>query len=92
MTDLCLIAGQGRLPEILRAAYPDARIVGPVGDAPEGVETFRLEVLGSFLSALVESGIRRVCLVGAIRRPVVDLSQIDEATQPLVQRIVAALG
>lgn len=92
MTDLCLIAGQGRLPEILCAAYPEARVVGPEGDAPAGVETFRLEVLGSFLSELAASGVRRVCLVGAIRRPVVDLSQIDEATQPLVPRIVAALG
>ncbi|WP_375262616.1 LpxI family protein [Palleronia sp.] len=92
MTELCLIAGQGRLPEILCKAFPEARVVGPEGDAPEGVETFRLEVLGSFLSELAASGIRQVCLVGAIRRPVVDLSQIDEATQPLVPRIVTALG
>lgn len=92
MTDLCLIAGQGRLPEILCSAHPEARVVGPEGDAPDGVETFRLEGLGSFLTDLAASGIRRVCLVGAIRRPVVDLSQIDEATQPLVPRIVAALG
>ena len=92
MTDLCLIVGEGRLPGLLREVHPEARVIALEGNAPTGVETFRLETLGTLLADLERSKVRRLCLAGAIRRPVIDLSLIDTETAPLVQRIVAALG
>ncbi len=90
MSDLCLIAGAGRLPRLLAAAYPEARVLGLDGSGAG--ETFRLERLGSVLRALQAEGVRRVCLAGAIRRPEIDPGAIDAATRPLVPRIAAALA
>lgn len=92
MRDLCLIAGQGRLPELLRAACPGMVVAGLEGQAPAGAWSFRLETLGAFLEALRSRAIARVVFAGAIRRPAVDPARIEPLTAPLVPRLTAALG
>lgn len=64
------------------------------GFAPEGITpdlTFRLEHLGSTLADLRAQGVDEVCMIGAVRRPVIDPAEIDAATVPLVPRIAQAL-
>ena len=94
MNGLCLIAGQGRLPEILAAAHPGTHIAAMEGYFPDflAVRTpFRIETLGSFLAGLRAEGVTRLCLAGAIRRPAIDPARIDAATAPLVPRLMQAL-
>ncbi|MEO0676489.1 MAG: UDP-2,3-diacylglucosamine diphosphatase LpxI [Pseudomonadota bacterium] len=93
---LALIAGAGTLPALIAARQPaPPLIVSLSGFLPDGLTpdiTFRIEHLGSTLAALREQGIRELCLVGQVRRPVVDPAQIDAATAPIVPRLVAALA
>jgi UDP-2,3-diacylglucosamine hydrolase len=91
VSDLCLIVGAGRLPRLLAAAHPEARVLGLEGFAEFG-ETFRLERLGTVLARLRAEGIRRVCLAGSMRRPVVDPARLDAATRPLAARLAAAMA
>jgi len=92
---LALIAGQGRLPEILieqLSARP--HIASLEGFDPEGLtpdRRFRLETLGTLIRDLKALGISDVCFAGAIARPEIDPAALDAATMPLVPRIVAAL-
>lgn len=91
---LALILGQGRLPHILAGACPEAPRLSLDGFAPDGlvVEPMRLETLGTHLADLRARGIERVCLAGAMRRPVIDPARIDAATAPLVPRLAARIG
>jgi DUF1009 family protein len=92
---LALICGQGRLPRIVA----DAQGVRPLvcvlsGFEPESLGadlTFHLETLGTLLDTLIARGVTRVCLCGAIRRPPIDPSRLDEKTVPLVPRLQTAL-
>ncbi len=92
MNDLCLIVGEGRLPQILAARFPEALVLGLEGFAGVGAETFRMETLGTLLAGLPRRGVQRVCFAGAIRRPAIDPSRIDAATAPLVPRLEAAMA
>lgn len=92
---LALIAGTGDLPAALVQRLPTR----PFICAMEGFRptitpdvTFRIEHLGSLLIDLESRGITEVCMAGAVRRPSVDPSEVDEATQPLVPRIMAAMS
>lgn len=92
---LALIAGTGDLPAALVARLP----VPPLLCAMEGFRpsltsdvTFRIEHLGSFLSDLRARGVTEVCMAGAVRRPPIDPTAVDEATKPLVSRIMAAIA
>lgn len=97
---LALIAGEGRLPELLmvqldaqempyRLCCLDGHEPPMVSDRP--VTRFRIETLGSFLTELANAGVEQVCLAGRIDRPVIDPALIDARTAPLVPRITAAL-
>ena len=101
---LALIAGRGRLPQILaerlRASGEDFALFCLQGQGAESglaqggaaPETFRLERLGSFLESLPVRGFSRACLAGAIHRPAIDPAQIDAATAPLVATLRQALA
>lgn len=91
---LALIAGTGDLPPALVVRLP-AR---PLICAMEGFQpaitpelTFSIEHLGSFLNTLHARGVTEVCMAGAVTRPPIDPMIIDEATKPLVPRIMAAI-
>ena len=92
---LALIAGTGDLPPALLARLPQR----PVVCAMEGFRpavppdlTFRIEQLGSFLETLRDRGVTEVCMAGAVTRPPIDPLAIDEATRPLVSRIMEAIA
>ncbi|WP_068116880.1 LpxI family protein [Tropicimonas marinistellae] len=96
---LALIAGRGRLPELLaerlRASGRDV-IYCAYHDAPPGTVApdlaFRLETLGTLLKQLQKRGARDVCFAGGVRRPKLEPRALDLATAPLVPRLMAALG
>ena len=77
---LALIAGQGRLPEIIADAVHGVHVVAMQGFEPESLKpdrVFRMEHLGSLLQELREAGATEVCFAGVIRRPAIDQSQVD---------------
>ncbi len=92
---LALIAGTGDLPPALVARLSKR----PLICAMEGFRpaltpelTFRIEHLGGFLNRLRARGVTQVCLAGAVTRPSIDPTAIDEATKPLVPRIMQAIA
>lgn len=100
MTRIALIAGKGRLPEILARQLRDqgeppllAQMEGfesPVaGD--DAVIRFRLERLVPFLDSLQDQGVTRAVFAGAVHRPRLDPALIDPATMQLLPRIMAAM-
>ena len=90
-----LITGSGALPAAVVEALDDKPIVCTLhGNMPVGLEpdiVFRLEHLGTLLKTLQEKGVTHVCFCGAVRRPEVDVSQIDANTLPLVPVLQRAL-
>ncbi|SHG71020.1 hypothetical protein SAMN05444003_0591 [Cognatiyoonia sediminum] len=95
---IALIAGTGDLPsEVFKAltAKGEAPLVcameGFVPDLNPDI-TFRIEHLGSLLETLATLGIKRVCMAGAVKRPNIDPTQIDERTLPLVPRVQSAMA
>lgn len=98
---LAMIAGRGRLPVILAETLEQAgrplRIAtldGIGSDLPDRMvwRSFRVEHLGSLLGDLRREGFTEVCFAGSITRPVLDPSLIDEATKPLLERLLATLS
>lgn len=98
---LALIAGEGRLPEILAerlARSGETVLLCPVrGHEPAGMPDLprlelRLERLGSVLKTFQQMGVRRVCMAGRVRRPDIDEDAIDAETRPLIARLVAAMA
>lgn len=98
MTRLALIAGQGRLPGLLRSHLrsegTDVTLFSPEGFGPEGLdaESFRIEHLGTLIARLQGEGYTRLCLAGLVRRPKLDPAMVDAATAPLVPRLLTAMG
>ncbi len=92
---LALIAGTGDLPPALVARLPERPLICALDGFRPALTpdiTFRMEQLGSFLETLVQRGVTEVCLAGAIKRPAIDPTAIDEATKPLVPRIMQAIA
>jgi len=92
---LALIAGQGALPTRVAARCGRWPLVAALdGFAPDELLpeiTFRLETLGTLLQSLAEAGVSEVCFAGAIHRPTLNPDLIDQATAPLVPKILEAL-
>lgn len=98
---IALIAGTGALPGLLADAL--VRAVDPpiicemAGFAPDVRADlprlrFRIETLGTLLAALKTAGVTRICMAGAVRRPVIDFGAIDALTAPLVPALRAAMA
>ena len=92
---LALFAGQGALPRTVLHQLESKPIVFALSDfPPEGVEPdilFRIERLGSVIADLKARGATEICFAGAVSRPVVDPTQIDAATLPLVPILQKAM-
>lgn len=98
---IALIAGTGSLPRLLAerlVAKGDTPIIcamaGFAPDVPVQLPRldFRIETLGSLLATLTLRGVTRLCLAGAVRRPVVDPAAIDAQTAPLIPDLAAAMA
>lgn len=99
MSLTAIIAGQGDLPRLLASRLADegvefvvAELEGFPSDIP-GIAPvrFRLERLVPFLDHLAESGVARVALAGAVRRPRLEAGLFDPRTAEFVPRILAAM-
>jgi DUF1009 family protein len=92
---LALICGSGTLPSVVAKAQDKRPLICALeGFLPDSLDvdlSFRLETLGTLLIKLGEHGVTDVCLCGAIDRPVLDQSKIDEHTAPLVPLLAGAL-
>lgn len=98
---IALIAGTGDLPGVLAArltAAGDPPVICAMQGFPPAVPghlpriDFRLETLGTLLSTLKMTGVTRLCLAGAVRRPQIDPAAVDAATAPLIPDLAAAMG
>lgn len=92
---LALIAGTGDLPPALLARLPEKPLVCALEGTMPAVPVdmvFRIETLGSFLETLKLSGVDQVCMAGAISRPQIDPSRIDDATKPLLPILMQAIA
>lgn len=98
---LAIIAGQGGLPPHLvrrLRTQGEVPLICEIEQFPSDVTEmvprlrFRLEHLGTFLNILRETGVTRLCMAGAVRRPSVDPKLIDKETLPLVPRVMAAMA
>ncbi len=94
---LALIAGRGRLPEILveglRAEDREVLVCGYAeaeGSVPPDL-TFSLEGLGGLVRRLKAAGVSEICMAGGITRPRLRLSRLDFATLLLLPRLVRGL-
>ena len=92
---LALICGTGDLPSKIAAAQDEPPLVCEIaGFAPNGLKPdleFSLETLGSLFIELGQRGVTEVCACGAIDRPQIDPSKLDEHTLPLVPLLAGAL-
>ncbi|MFT5799797.1 MAG: DUF1009 family protein [Candidatus Azotimanducaceae bacterium] len=92
---LALVCGTGTLPALVAKAQPEKPLVCVLdGFAPDALEAdlnFRLETLGTLLIQLGQRGVTEVCLCGAINRPILDPTKLDEHTAPLIPLIAGAL-
>lgn len=91
---IALIAGQGRLPELLAAAAPQAAVMEMEGfpTGLPGAERFRFERLVPFMDRLHELGVDRLVFAGRIHRPKLEPEFFDPRTAQLVPRVVTAMG
>ncbi len=92
---LALIAGTGDLPPALVARLAQRPLICAMAGFRPALTpdlTFRIEQLGSFLATLRDRGVTEVCMAGAVTRPAIDPTKIDDATKPLVPRIMAAIA
>ncbi|WP_342075832.1 UDP-2,3-diacylglucosamine diphosphatase LpxI domain-containing protein [Yoonia sp. SS1-5] len=92
---LALIAGTGDLPtQLVQHATPRPLICALAGFEPALAPdlAFRLEHLGSFLAELKARGVTRICMAGAVTRPVIDPAAIDDATKPLIPLLQSAMS
>lgn len=92
---LALIAGTGDLPPALVARLKTRPLICALEGFRPAITpdlTFRIEHLGSFVADLNSRGITTICMAGAVTRPPIDPTAIDDATMPLVPRIMAAIA
>ena len=92
---LALIAGTGDLPPALVARLKTRPLICALEGFRPAITpdlTFRIEHLGSFVADLSSRGITTICMAGAVTRPPIDPTAIDDATMPLVPRIMAAIA
>jgi len=93
---LALIAGTGDLPRhVAEACFKRPLVASLEGFLPNDLTadlTFGFETLGSLIADLQARGITQLCLVGGVRRPVIDPTRIDAATRPLITKVQSALA
>jgi len=93
---LALITGRGGLP----AAVVNSVSLRPLicvldGHIPKSLTpdiSFRIENLGTLIITLRNAGITELCFCGAVDRPKIDLSEVDEATSPFLSILAGAVA
>jgi hypothetical protein len=95
MSRLAIIAGRGRLPALLKAARPEALLVGietvPLDASLTADAMARLERFGALYEMLRAEGVDRLVLAGGLTRPQLDPSAFDAGTMALAPKLAAAM-
>lgn len=92
MSNIAVIAGEGRLPPAIVDALQTPHVYALDGLSPQvAAVPFRLERLVPFLDKLLDDGVTQVVFAGAIRRPRLEPDLFDPRTMTLVPRIIAAM-
>ena len=90
-----IIAGRGVLPELLLQKGP-ARVVAFDGIAVEaegtGLIPARFERLGALFDDLAATGVTEICFAGAMSRPALDPTALDDVTRALMPRLMQAMA
>ena len=92
--DLAIISGSGKLPKIIRNFYKKALQINFSNSnsfKKTNVINCEFEKLGFLFDCLKRSGIKRVVMAGAIVRPQLDKSKMDEYTRHLFSELSAKL-
>ena len=94
-SDLAIICGSGRLPEIIKEHYSGATCV--VFDRNNDKFTNKVifqdfEKLGNLLNRLKDSGVTRLVMAGAISRPKFDRGKLDSYTSSILLQLNAKLA
>jgi UDP-2,3-diacylglucosamine hydrolase len=88
---LAIIAGSGRLPELLAEAEPSARIVR-FGKAHKGEIAARFERLGALFRRLSEEGVTHCVMAGGMARPRLDPTDFDEMSKVVLPEIAQSMA
>ncbi|MEO8531271.1 MAG: UDP-2,3-diacylglucosamine diphosphatase LpxI [Deltaproteobacteria bacterium] len=88
---LAIIAGSGRLPDLLAEAEPTARIVR-FADARKGEIAASFERLGGMFRRLSDDGITHCVMAGGMKRPKLDPTKFDEMSKVVLPDIAEAMA
>ena len=93
-SDLAIISGSGKLPLLIKKSYKQAIYITFI--EPEKVNENKVikcefEKLGFLFDSLKKNGIRRVVMAGAISRPQIEHSRLDEYTLSIMPKLSAKL-
>ena len=93
-SDLAIISGSGELPLIIKNLYKKATFItfnnsNTIGE--NKAVNCEFEKLGFLFDSLKQNEIRRVVMAGAMARPQLDKSKMDEYTQNLLPKLNAKL-
>jgi DUF1009 family protein len=93
---LALITGRGGLPAAVVNSVSLRPLICVVdGHIPKSLTpdiSFRIENLGTLITTLRNAGITELCFCGAVDRPKIDLSEVDEATSPFLSILAGAVA
>lgn len=90
---IAVLGRDGALARAVLAARPG--LLCELSEEAEADETpvrFRLERLGGLLADLRRRGVTDLCLAGAVRRPRLDPTALDDLTRPLAPRLAALMA
>lgn len=95
MTDrLAILAGSGKLPQIIQSANPDCAAISFAGvshELQDPVRLHRFEQLGALFDDLRNQGVTRIVMAGAMQRPQFDASALDRFTAGILPDLTAAM-
>ena len=94
MPGRAIIAGGGALPALLLDAGPAHIVIfGGVETAVDGaIIPARFERLGALFDDLRTAGVSEVCFAGAMQRPKLDPTALDDITKALMPRLMQDLS
>ena len=93
-SDLAIISGSGKLPLLIKKAYKNAINItfnNPEKEYENKVLKCEFEKLGFLFDSLKKNRIRRIVMAGAINRPQLDKSKLDDYTLSLLPTLSAKL-
>lgn len=92
MKNLAIIAGKGRLPELIFEKLPEAKIVSVEGNDPENLQpdlTANFGEIGKLIGFLKDNNIEQMVFAGATHKPNLKQLKLDKEGSKLLAKIMA---